>query len=110
MLLMLPSLGRAWEESEAVTDSVPVLSRKGAGKLQNHLRNGASRTWYLEASIMEPVMILFPYQSILLIVHSHHLLTWRGRGSVHFLNTTYLLVCSSSTFSLVSLSSDVPNS
>ena len=56
------------------------------------------------------VTILFPYRSILLIVHSHDLLTWRGRGSVCFLNTTYLLVCSSSTFSLVSLSSDVPNS
>ena len=51
------------------------------------------------------VMILFPYRSILLIVHSHHLLAWRG--SVHFLNTAYLLVHSPSTFSLVSLSSDV---
>ena len=54
MLLMLPSVGRVWEESEAVTDSVPVPSRKGMGKLQNHLQNGASRTWYLEASDMEP--------------------------------------------------------
>ena len=52
------------------------------------------------------VTILFPYQSILLIVHSCCLLTWRGRGS--FLNTAYLLVCSSSTFSLVSLSLDTP--
>ena len=54
MLPMLPSLRRAWEESEAVTDSVPVPSRKGAGKLWNHLRNGASRTQYLEASDTEP--------------------------------------------------------
>ena len=54
MLPMLLSLGRAWEESEAVTDSVPVPSRKGMGKLQNHLRNSASRTQYLEASNMEP--------------------------------------------------------
>ena len=52
------------------------------------------------------VTILFPYRSILLIVHSHHLLTWRGRGSVHFLNTTYLLVHSISTFSLADLSLD----
>ena len=52
------------------------------------------------------VMILFPYCSILLIVHSCHLLTWRG--SVRFLNDAYLLVRSSSTFSLVSLSLDVP--
>ena len=51
---MLPSLRRAWEESEAVADSVPVPSRKGVGTLRNHLRNGASRTWYLEASNMEP--------------------------------------------------------
>ena len=51
------------------------------------------------------VTILFPYHSILLIVHSRHLLTWRG--SVCFLNTTYLLVHSPSTFSLVSLSLNV---
>ena len=54
MLLMLLSLGRAQEESEAVADSVPVPSWKGAGKLRNHLRNSASRTRYLEASDMEP--------------------------------------------------------
>ena len=53
MLPMLPSLGRVREESEAVTDSVPVPSRKGVGKLRNHLRNGAARTWYLEASDTE---------------------------------------------------------
>ena len=52
------------------------------------------------------VTILFPYRSILLIIHFRHLLTWRGRDSAHFLNTTYLLVHSFSTFSLVSLSSD----
>ena len=51
------------------------------------------------------VTILFPYHSILLIVHSRHLLTWRG--SVHCLNTAYLLVRSPSTFSLVSLSLNV---
>ena len=51
------------------------------------------------------VTILFPYCSVLLIVHSRHLLTWRG--SVHFLNTAYLLVHSFSTFSLVNLSSDI---
>ena len=54
MLPMLLSLGRAREESEAVTDSVPVPSRKGTGKLQNHLQNSASRTQYLEASDTEP--------------------------------------------------------
>ena len=51
------------------------------------------------------VMILFPYCSILLIVHSRRLLTWRG--SVHFSNTAYLLVRSPSTFSLVNLSLDI---
>ena len=55
-------------------------------------------------STHQSVTILFPYQSILLIVHSRHPLTWRGRDSVHFRNTTYLLVHSLSTFSLVSLS------
>ena len=53
------------------------------------------------------VTILFTYCSVLLIVHSRCLLTWRGRGSIHFLNTTYLLVHSLSTFSLVDLSSDI---
>ena len=52
------------------------------------------------------VTILFPYHSILLIIHSHCFLTWRG--SVRFLNTAYFLVHSLSTFSLVSLSLDVP--
>ena len=52
------------------------------------------------------VIILFPYCSILVILHSRCLLTWRDRGSAPFLNTTYLLVCSLSTFSLVDLSSD----
>ena len=54
MLLMLPSLRRVWEESEAVADSMPVPSQKGVGKLWDHLWNGAFRTWYLEASNMEP--------------------------------------------------------
>ena len=52
------------------------------------------------------VTILFPYHSILLIIHSHCFLTWRG--SVCFLNTAYLLVHSYSSFSLVSLSLDIP--
>ena len=52
------------------------------------------------------VTILFPYRSILLIIHSFHLLTWRGRDNVCFFNTAYLLVHSISTFSLVNLSSD----
>ena len=53
------------------------------------------------------VTILFSSCSVLLIVHSCRLLTWRGRGSVLFLNTAYLLVRSLSTFSLVDLSSDI---
>ena len=52
------------------------------------------------------VTILFPHHSILLIVHSCRLLTWRGRGSALFLNTAYLLVRNLSTFSLVDLSLD----
>ena len=36
------------------TDSAPVPSRKGTGKLWNHLQNSASRAQYLEASDMEP--------------------------------------------------------
>ena len=55
MLPMLPSLRRAWEELEAVADSMLVPSWKGMGKLWNHLQNGASRTQYLAASDTEPV-------------------------------------------------------
>ena len=54
MLPMLLSLRRTQEESEAVTNSVPVLSQKRAGNLRNHLQNCASRTQYLEPSDMEP--------------------------------------------------------
>ena len=61
---------------------------------------------YDSLMVVVDVKILFPYRSILLIIHSHCFLTWRG--SVCFLNTAYLLVCSSSTFSLVSLSLDDP--
>ena len=76
MLPMLPSLGRAREESEAVTDSVPVLSWKGTGKLWNHLQNGASRTQYLEASDMEPArtcssMNAITFHFISLLIHSY---------------------------------------
>ena len=53
------------------------------------------------------VTILFPYCSILLIVHSHYLLTWRGRGSTCFHNTAYLLVHGPSTFSLISIPLDI---
>ena len=53
------------------------------------------------------VTILFPHCSILLVVHSQCLLTWRDRGSTLFLNTAYLLVRSLSTFSLIDLSLDV---
>ena len=52
------------------------------------------------------VTILFPHHSIFLIVHSFRLLTWRGRGNAHFLNTAYLLVHSLSSFSVLSLSLD----
>ena len=56
MLPMLPSLGGAREESEAVTNSVPVLSQKRVGNLWNHLWNCASRTQYLEPSDTEPAV------------------------------------------------------
>ena len=75
-------------------------------------RNSMCPRTTLECALLEIrlcrlcVTILFPYRSILVILHSHHLLTWRGRGSTLFLNTTYLLVHSFSTFSLVNLSSD----
>ena len=91
MLLMLPSLGRAWEESEAVADSVPVLSRKGTGKLRNHLRNGASRTQYLEASNTEPAGTC---SSMNTVSNECHDMAQEGvsiKGSQHQLANTFLL-------------------
>ena len=55
-------------------------------------------------------MILFPHHSIFLILHSFRLLTWRGRDNVCFLNITYLLVQSLSTFSVLPLFTDNVNS
>ena len=90
MLPMLLSLRMAWEESEAVTDSVPVLSRKGAGKLWNHLRNCASRTWYLEASNMEPARTCSSMNTVtmwLFSVQARHNRPWSGsrlyNGMIH---------------------------
>ena len=74
MLPMLPSLGRVWEESEAVTDSVPVPSWKGMGKLRNHLRNGASRTQYLEVSDTEPAGTCSSMNTVNIYNHIHSLL------------------------------------
>ena len=62
--------------------------------------------WWSWFCGMGNVTILFPYCSILLIVHSFRLLTWRGRGNACFINTAYFLVHSVSTFSLVDLSSN----
>ena len=70
MLPMLPSLRSAWEESEAVTDGVPVPSRKSTGKLQNHLQNGASRTRYLEASDIEPAGTCSIMNTVSIHLHS----------------------------------------
>ena len=69
MLLMLLSLRRAWEELEAVTDSVPVLSQKSMGKLWNHLQNSAFRTRYLEASNTEPARTCSSMNTVKNLVH-----------------------------------------
>ena len=74
---MLPSLRRAREESEAVTDNVPAPSQKGMGKLWNHLQNSASRTQYLEASNTEPAGTCSSMNTVtsFLIAIKRHLMT-----------------------------------
>ena len=47
------------------------------------------------------VMIVFPFCSLFLIVHSFRLTTWKGNQ--HFINTAYLFVSSSPFFSLLVL-------
>ena len=54
------------------------------------------------------VTILFPHHSILLFTHTCCLLTWRGR--YHYTNTSYLFICTSSSFCFFDLSMDLANS
>ena len=55
------------------------------------------------------VMILFPHRSILLFTHTRCLLTWRGRRHSH-INTSYLFICTLSSFCFLDLSMDIANS
>ena len=54
------------------------------------------------------VTILFPYRSILLFIHTHCLLTWRGRR--RYTNTSVLFIHTSSSFCFFDLSMDLANS
>ena len=55
------------------------------------------------------VMILFPHRSILLFTHTRCLLTWRGRRH-SYINRSYLLIHTSSSFCFLDLSMDIANS
>ena len=54
------------------------------------------------------VTILFPHHSILLFIHTRCLLTWRGRHL--YTNTSYLFICTLSSFCFFDLSMDLANS
>ena len=54
------------------------------------------------------VTILFPHCSTLLFTHTQCLLTWRGRH--HYINTSYLFICTLSSFCFFDLSMDLANS
>ena len=56
-----------------------VPSRKGAGKLRNHIRNGASRTWYLAASNTEPVRTHSSMNAVTWVPGPHSLVTRRHK-------------------------------
>ena len=60
-------------------------------------------------TVLGDVMILFPYRSILLFTHTRRLLTWRGRRH-SYINTSYLLICTLSSFCFLDLSMDIANS
>ena len=51
----------------------------------------------------------FPHHSTLLFIHSRRLLTWRGRCH-SYINTSYLLIRTSSSFCFLDLSMDIANS
>ena len=55
------------------------------------------------------VTILFPHRSILLFTHTCRLLTWRGRCH-SYINTSYLLIRTLSSFCFLDLSMDIANS
>ena len=55
------------------------------------------------------VTILFPHRSILLFTHTRCLLTWRGRCH-SYINTSYLLIRTLSSFCFLDLSMDIANS
>ena len=54
------------------------------------------------------VTVLFPHRSILLFIHTHCLLTWRGRR--HYTNTSLLFIRTLSSFFFFDLSMDLANS
>ena len=56
-----------------------------------------------------PVTILFPHRSLLLFTHTRRLLTWRGRRH-SYINTSYLLIRTLSSFCFLDLSMDIANS
>ena len=72
----------------------------------------------IESITMSPVMtettlvfvtILFPHRSILLFTHTRCLLTWRGRRH-SYINTSYLFICTLSSFCFFDLHMDIANS
>ena len=54
------------------------------------------------------VTVLFPHHSVLLFIHTHRLLTWRGRH--HYINTSFLFIHTLSSFCFFDLSMDLANS
>ena len=96
---------RPFQGSAQLTIPVPSFNLPPALKTEANVAACATLlcNWYVDPG----VTILFPYCSILIFIHSCCLLTWRGRGNGHFFNSTYLLLCSFSTFSLIDLSLDL---
>ena len=54
------------------------------------------------------VTVLFPHRSVLLFFHTRCLLTWRGRRL--YTHTSYLFICTVSSFCFFDLSTDLANS
>ena len=69
---------------------------------------GIQKTDKLQVHLLT-VTILFPHRSILLFTHSRRLLTWRGRRH-SYINTSYLLIHTLSSFCFLDLSMDIANS
>ena len=105
----------AWKLGAAKTSSALALA--SFNDLDSMLDECQQKAWVEEeraafqectANPCAIVTVLFPHRSTLLFIHTRCLLTWRGRH--HYTNTSFLFICTLSSFCFFDLSMDLVNS